>query len=170
MNTAIRHVWIAIVCLFVLVFGALSYIQFFAVKDLNANPLNTRQLYKNFDLARGALLVDGTPIAESVASDDQFDYQRVYHDPKLYSHLTGFYSLTYGANQLEGVMDDELTGQSDSQFYSRMINLLTGQSDEGASVELTIDPNLQKTAYNLIPDGQQGTIIVSEPKTGNILK
>ncbi|MDN5754638.1 MAG: penicillin-binding protein 2 [Micrococcaceae bacterium] len=169
MNTAIRHVWIAIVCLFVLIFGALSYIQFFAVKDLNANPLNTRQLYKNFDLARGALLVDGTPIAESVASDDQFDYQRVYHDPKLYAHLTGFYSLTYGANHLEGVMNDELNGQSDSQFYNRMVNLLTGQSTEGASVELTIDPALQKTAYNLIPDGQQGTIIVSEPKTGKIL-
>lgn len=169
MNTALRHVWIAVVGLFILVFGALSYIQFFAAADLNANPLNTRQLYKNFDLARGAILVDGKPIAESVPSDDQFDYQRVYEDPKLYSHLTGFYSLTYGANHLEGVMDDELTGQSDSQFYNRMVNLLTGQANEGASVELTIDPELQKTAYDLIPDGQQGTIIVSEPKTGNIL-
>lgn len=169
MNTALRHVWIAIIALFVLVFGALSYIQFFAVKDLNSNPLNTRQLFKNFDLARGAILVDGKPVAESVASHDQFDYQRTYADPKLYSHLTGFYSLTYGANMLEGVMDDELTGQSDSQFYKRMVNMLTGQQDEGASVELTIDPKLQKTAYDLIPDGQQGTIIVSEPKTGNIL-
>lgn len=169
MNTALRHVWIAVVALFILVFGALSYIQFFAAKDLNSNPLNTRQLYKNFDLARGPILVDGNPVAESVASHDQFDYQRTYADPKLYSHLTGFYSLTYGANMLEGVMDDELTGQSDSQFYKRMVNLLTGQADEGASVELTIDPKLQKTAYDLIPDGQQGTIIVSEPKTGNIL-
>lgn len=169
MNTALRHVWIAVVGLFILVFGALSYIQFFAAKDLNANPLNTRQLYKNFDLARGAILVDGDPIAESVASDDQFDYQRVYEDPKLYAHLTGFYSLVYGANHLEGTMDDELTGQSDSQFYDRMVNLLTGQANEGASVELTIDPKLQKTAYDLIPEGEQGTIIVSEPKTGNIL-
>ncbi|WP_372699600.1 peptidoglycan D,D-transpeptidase FtsI family protein [Arthrobacter sp. JSM 101049] len=169
MNTALRHVWIAVVGLFILVFGALSYIQFFAAKDLNANPLNTRQLYKNFDLARGAILVDGKPVAESVASDDQFDYQRVYEDPKLYAHLTGYYSLVYGANHLEGVMDDELTGQSDSQFYDRMVNLLTGQANEGASVELTIDPKLQKTAYDLIPDGEQGTIIVSEPKTGNIL-
>ena len=143
MNTALRHVWIAVVGLFILVFGALSYIQFFAAKDLNANPLNTRQLYKNFDLARGAILVDGDPIAESVASDDQFDYQRVYEDPKLYAHLTGFYSLVYGANHLEGTMDDELTGQSDSQFYDRMVNLLTGQANEGASVELTIDPKLQ---------------------------
>lgn len=169
MNAAIRHVWIAVVCLFILVFGALSYIQFFAAKDLNANPLNTRQLYKNFDLARGAILVDGKPVAESVASDDQFDYQRVYKDPLLYSHLTGFYSLTYGANQLEGVEDAELTGQSDSQFYNRMVNMLTGESDEGASVELTIDPKLQQTAYDLLPNGAQGTIIVSEPKTGNIL-
>lgn len=169
MNTALRHVWIAVIALFILVFGALSYIQFFAAKDLNSNPLNTRQLYKNFDLARGAILVGGKPVAESVPSDDQFDYQRTYSDPKLYSFLTGFYSLTYGANMLEGVMDDELTGQSDSQFYKRMVNLLTGQQDEGASVELTIDPRLQRTAYDLIPDGQVGSIIVSEPKTGNIL-
>lgn len=169
MNAAIRNVWIAVMVLFFLVFGSLSYIQFFAAKDLNANPLNTRQLFKDFDLARGAILVDGEPIAESEASDDQFDYQRVYNDPLLYAHLTGFYSLTYGGTHLEKELNDELTGQSDSQFFDRMVNLLSGNSEEGASVELTIDKRLQQVAFDVIPDGVQGTVIVSEPKTGNIL-
>ena len=50
-----------------------------------------------------------------------------------------------------------------------MVNLFSGKANEGASVELTIDGKLQKFVYDLIPDGSRGTIIVSEPKTGNIL-
>ena len=40
---------------------------------------------------------------------------------------------------------------------------------KGASVELTIDPEIQKLAYDLIPDGQRGSIVVTNPKTGAIL-
>jgi peptidoglycan glycosyltransferase len=36
-------------------------------------------------------------------------------------------------------------------------------------VELTIDPQIQKLAYDLIPDGQRGSIVVTNPKTGAIL-
>ena len=169
MNQAIRNVWIAILVFFTAIMGSLTYIQFFASQDLNANALNNRQLYRDFDLPRGAILVDGEPVAESVESDGDFKFQRVYHDPELYSHLTGFYSLTFGSKHLESVMNAELTGQSDSQFYDRLVNMLSGGTNEGASVELTIDPKLQQTAYNLLPDGVQGTIIVSNPKTGDIL-
>ena len=169
MNQAIRNTWIAVALLFVLCLGALSYVQFFAAEDLNNNALNKRQLFREFDLPRGAILVDGKPIAESKPSEGQFKYQRVYTDPELYAFLTGFYSLTNGSTQLESVMNDELTGQSQDQFFDRMINLFSGQANEGASVELTIDGKLQEYVYSLIPDGTRGTIIVSEPKTGNIL-
>jgi peptidoglycan glycosyltransferase len=36
-------------------------------------------------------------------------------------------------------------------------------------VELTLDPAIQKLAYDLIPDGQRGSIVVTNPKTGAIL-
>ncbi|PQZ90247.1 peptidoglycan glycosyltransferase [Arthrobacter sp. MYb227] len=169
MNQAIRNTWIAVMLLFVLCLGALSYVQFFNSKNLNENALNKRQLFRDFDLPRGAILVDGKPIAESVPSDGQFKYQRVYKDPNLYAHLTGFYSLANGSTQLESVMNPELTGKSQDQFFDRIINLVSGKENEGASVELTIDGKLQKFIYDLIPDGTQGSIIVSEPKTGNIL-
>ena len=169
MNQAIRNTWIAVMLLFVMCLGALSYVQFFAAEDLNNNALNKRQLFREFDLPRGAILVDGKPIAESKPSDGQFKYQRVYTDPELYTFLTGFYSLTNSSTQLEAVMNDVLTGQSQDQFFDRMINMFSGRANEGASVELTIDSKLQKYVYSLIPDGTRGTIIVSEPKTGNIL-
>ncbi|GAA5227541.1 penicillin-binding transpeptidase domain-containing protein [Paeniglutamicibacter antarcticus] len=169
MNQAIRNTWIAVMLLFVLGLGALSYVQFFAAKDLNQNALNNRQLFRDFDLPRGAILVDGKPIAESVPSDGQFKYQRVYTDPELYSHLTGFYSLANGSTQLESEMNPELTGKSQDQFFDRVVDLFSGRASEGAAVELTIDGDLQKRVYDLIPDGTRGTIIVSEPKTGNIL-
>lgn len=169
MNQAIRNTWIAIMLLFVLGLGALSYVQFFAAKDLNQNALNNRQLFRDFDLPRGAILVDGKPIAESVPSDGQFKYQRVYTDPELYAHLTGFYSLANGSTQLESEMNPELTGKSQDQFFDRLVDLFSGKASEGAAVELTIDGELQKYVYGLIPDGTRGSIIVSEPKTGNIL-
>ena len=169
MNQAIRNTWVAVMLLFVLSLGALSYVQFLASEDLNENALNNRQLFREFDLPRGAILVDGKPIAESEPSEGQFKFQRVYTDPELYSHLTGFYSLSNGSTQLESVMNEELTGQSQDQFFDRVINLFSGKANEGASVELTIDGELQNLVYDLIPDGTLGTIIVSEPKTGNIL-
>ncbi|MFL4472911.1 penicillin-binding transpeptidase domain-containing protein [Paeniglutamicibacter sp. MACA_103] len=169
MNQAIRNTWIAVMLLFVLSLGALSYVQFLASENLNENALNNRKLFREFDLPRGAILVDGKPIAESKPSEGQFKYQRVYTDPELYSHLTGFYSLSNGSTQLESEMNDELTGQSQNQFFDRVVNLFSGKANEGASVELTIDGELQKYIYGLIPDGTRGTIIVSEPKTGNIL-
>lgn len=170
MNQAIRNTWMAVMLMFLLALGALSYVQFFAAGDLNDNALNRRPLYKEFDLPRGAILADGKPIAESVpTTEGQFEYQRVYNDPELYAHLTGFYSLTFGSRQLESAMNKELTGQGDDQWLDRIQNLFSGQATEGASVETTIDPRLQRVAYDLIPNGVQGTIIVSEPKTGNIL-
>nr|WP_231713785.1 penicillin-binding protein 2 [Arthrobacter sp. zg-Y916] len=155
--------------MFLAILGSLTYVQFFAADDLNKNPINSRSLYQDFGKNRGSILVDGVPIAESVPSNDQFNYQRVYNDPELYSALTGFFSLSQGSYQLELAMNDELTGNTDQQFYDRLVQLFSGAQAEGASVELTIDPQLQRLAYDLIPEGQKGSIVMMDPKTGDIL-
>ncbi len=170
MNQAIKRVWVALTLLFVICLGGLSYIQFFDADQLSDNALNKRQLYREFDLPRGAILVDGKPIAESVPTDDgQFEYQRKYTDPETYAHLTGYYSLANGTTQLESSLNDWLTGTSSDLLYDRLLAMFTGKKTEGASVELTIDGALQKTAFNAIPDGVKATIIVTDPKTGDIL-
>ncbi|WAP51965.1 penicillin-binding protein 2 [Arthrobacter sp. ATA002] len=169
MNQAIRNSWIVALSMFILILGSLTYVQFFAAEELNADPNNNRTIYQNFGQNRGAILVDGAPVAESVPSDDQFNFQRVYHQPELYSQLTGYFSLVSGTTQLEKVMNDQLTGNSNQQFFDRLVQLVSGNPVQGASVELTIDSELQQLAYDLIPEGQKGSIVMMEPKTGNIL-
>lgn len=169
MNQAIRSAWIVAIGMFALVLGSLTYVQFFQAQELNDNPWNNRQLYQDFGRERGAILVDGRAIADSVPSNDQFNFQRVYNQPELYAHLTGYYSLSLGSTQLEDEMSEVLSGTDSSLFYDRMVRLFSGGDSAGASVELTIDPEIQQLAYDLIPDGQRGSIVVMEPATGNIL-
>lgn len=169
MNNAIRHAWVVSVGLFLVLFGALSFIQVALTDELNSHPDNVRQLYQDRGAPRGAVTVDGTAIAESVpAEGTTFDYQRVYHDPELYSGITGFFSIAEPPTGLEAAMNDYLTGQSDSQFFDRISSLFTGETTAGAQVELTLDPQLQQLAHETIPDGTRGSIIVTDVETGAV--
>lgn len=170
MNESIRYAWYGIVTIFVVLLGAASYIQVIGADDLRTHEANTRELYKQFGGPRGPILVDGEPIAESVSSDSSsFDYQRVYHQPEMYSGITGFYSLNYGQTGLEQHLHEWLSGTSDDLFVERIRQSLTGEENPGASVELTIDQVAQEAAYNALPEGIQASAIISEPDTGRIL-
>lgn len=172
MNQAIRRVWLAVVALLIVVLGATTYIQFFAADALNNNALNTsRKLDAANAQPRGAIIVGGTPIAESKKNADEstYSYRRVYKDSELYSGLTGYYSLDAGLTQLEASQNTVLTGSSDTQFFDRLANLFTGQANLGANVELTIDKKIQQAAYDALPDGKKGSITVLNPKTGEVL-
>lgn len=169
MNNAIRHAWVVSVGLFLVLFAALSVIQVALTEELNSHPDNVRQLYQDRGAPRGAITVDGSAIAESVPSEGtNFEYQRVYRDAELYSGITGFYSIAAQSTGLENSMNEYLTGQADSQFFDRLTSLFTGETLEGAQVELTLDPELQRLAYDTIPDGTRGTIIVTDVQTGDI--
>lgn len=168
MNRAIRHTWVAAVAIFTVLLLALTYVQFFAARTLEAHPWNNRSLYDQFGADRGAILVDGDPKASSVPSEDDFEYQRVYPDPLAYGHLTGYFSLVYGATGLEAALGEELSGASDEQFYDRVVSMFSGNQPTGASVELTIDPELQQTAYEVL-QGRKGAVVALDPETGAIL-
>lgn len=169
MNQAIRNSWIVAIALFALLFGSISYVQFFAVDSLNANPNNQRQLVKSFCSDRGPILVDGQAIAESVSTNTDCKFQRKYNDPLLYAGLTGFFSKFSGQHGVESVMRDELTGNSDDALFDRIAQTFTGAQPQGRSVELTIDSEIQQLAYDMIPDGVGGSIVVMNPKTGAII-
>ena len=169
MNQAIRHSWIAAVAMFALIFGAISYVQVVGAEELKANPLNSRTLLQNFCNDRGAIIVGGTPIAQSVPGSESCKFQRTYTQPELYAGITGFFSKNFGVTGLEKGMNEQLEGTSDQLFLDRVGQLFLGNQPKGASAELTIDPEIQKLAYDLIPDGQRGSIVVTNPKTGDII-
>lgn len=155
--------------MFALIFGALSYVQVVGADELKANAWNKRAILQDYCNDRGAIIVGGTPIAESVEGSETCKFQRTYSQPELYAGITGYFSQNYGATGLEVAMNDQLAGSSDQQFLDRIGQMFLGNQPKGASVELTIDPQIQKLAYDLIPDGQRGSIVVTNPKTGAIL-
>lgn len=170
MNQAIRNAWTVTIVLFLVLLGAASYIQVIGAETLNNNEHNSRQIYQQFGSHRGPILVDGEPIAESVETNSEnFEYQRQYNSTELYSGITGFYSLNYGATLLENKLNDVLSGTSDNQFVDRARALFTGEQVEGAQVELTIDQDIQELLYSKLPEGISASAVATDPTTGRIL-
>jgi peptidoglycan glycosyltransferase len=168
-NAPIRRLATVVVFMFVALLVSSTWIQFVAAKELNARPDNRRTLLSTFARERGQILVGGTPIARSVPVDDEYKWQRKYPKADLYSHVTGFYSFTYGSGGgIEGAQDALLSGQSDKLFYRRVSDLLTGRKPTGASLELTINAKAQQAADRAL-GSQRGAVVALSPETGAIL-
>ena len=168
MNTPLRRLASMVLVMFLVLIGSATSVQVFQANRLNNDPRNVRTLYREFGSARGPIVAAGTAVASSVPSDDPFRYQRSYAAGDLYSAVTGFYSIANGASGLESVENDVLTGRGDQLFFSRVRDLLTGRSPEGAAVETTILPAAQQAARDGLGD-QQGAVVAIDPSTGAIL-
>ena len=144
-----------------------TVIQVLSADTLNNDSRNVRPVYDTYKIKRGAILVNGQPVAQSVPSKDGYSYQRKY-DGKLYSAVTGFYSLYQGATGIESASNDYLTGKNSSQFFEQINALFSGNPVTGGSVELTIDPKVQKAAYDALGN-LTGAVVAIDPSTGNIL-
>ena len=169
MNKPIRRLSFVVALLFCTLLLSTTWIQFVTAQSLDNRPGNRRTLLESYSRERGAILVDGSPIAKSVPSKDELKYIRTYPQAKLYSQVTGYYSFTYGAGGgLEGAENSMLSGQSDKLFYRRVVDMVTGKAPSGASLELTIDPRAQKAADEALGN-QRGAVVALDVKTGAIL-
>ena len=169
MNEPIRRLSTLAAALFVALLVASTWLQVIGAESINERPDNRRTALKNYAQERGQILIDGQPLARSEPSDDELRWQRVYSDPELYAHLTGYYSFEYGAGGgLEGAANSLLTGTDDRLFYGRVSDILSGKRPVGASLELTINPRAQRAAREALGD-QQGAVVALDPRTGAIL-
>ncbi|HEX2810115.1 MAG TPA: penicillin-binding transpeptidase domain-containing protein [Kineosporiaceae bacterium] len=168
MNGPLRRLAAVVVVLFAALFASSTFVQFADADSLNKRPGNARTLYKEYSRQRGPIVIAGQEVARSVASQDRYQYRRTYPGGPMYSPVTGFYSVVYGETGLEDAENGLLAGTADQLFYRRISDLLTGRRPEGATVELTIDPKLQKIAWDALGD-QRGAVVALDPKTGNIL-
>lgn len=169
MNTPIRRLALVVFAMFTALLLATTWIQFVQADDLRDRPDNRRTLIDSYSRDRGAILVDGTPIAASERTDDELEWLRRYDQATRYAHVTGYYSFTYGAGLgLERAYDSLLAGTDDSLFYNRLADVVTGTPTTGASLELTIDPQVQAAAIEALGD-RQGAAVALDPSTGEIL-
>lgn len=168
MNRELKRVSVLVLAMFVTLLVSTSILGVFQADALNADPRNKRALQDTYLAQRGAILVAGQPVAQSVPSKDDYKYQRVYSNGPLYSAVTGFFPINGAPTGMEGALNEKLSGTSNSQFLDRLNSLFTGKNPQGASVELTIDPVAQKAAFDALGN-LQGAVVVLQPKTGRIL-
>ena len=169
MNQPIRRLSTLVAVMFVLLLGASTWIQVLGSQDINDRPGNRRTQLESYARERGQILLGGRAIASSSPTDDDLQWQRTYSDPQLYSHVTGWNSFTYGpGGGVEFAADGLLSGRDDRLFYDRLTSTIAGRTPKGASLELTIDPRVQRAADEALGD-QRGAVVALDPRTGEIL-
>ncbi|MFS0885840.1 peptidoglycan D,D-transpeptidase FtsI family protein [Aeromicrobium sp. 179-A 4D2 NHS] len=172
MNKPIRAMAVACLVMFLALLLNANVVQFVRADDLNAKDGNRRVIDEEFSRERGAIIVDGEPIARSVPVKDKWQFQRRYTDAKLYAPVTGYFSYVYGQEGIEKSYNSILSGSDDRLFVNRVIDVISNDQPQGGSVELTLDPAAQKAAFDGLADlGEEtrGAVVALDPQTGEVL-
>ncbi len=168
MNAPLRRVAISVLVLFTLLIINVNYIQVVRSDELRTNTSNTRVLAEEYDRERGALVVGGNPVAESVPTDGRLRYLRQYPQGPLYAAVTGYYSLVYSRTGMEQAENDLLAGSDPRLLVRRLADLFTGRDPAGGDVVLTLDPAVQEAAMSGL-EGVTGAVVALDPSTGAVL-
>ena len=172
MNRPIRTLAIGVMLMFLALLLNATYLQYVQADDLNNRADNRRVRDAEFSRQRGAILVRGQAVAESVASDDQFEFQRRYPKPFQYAHTTGFFAYVYGFSGVEATQNEVLSGSDPRLFVNRVVDTLSQKQPKGGSVTLTLDPRAQEAAFSGIQDlgaDTEAAVVALEPSTGRVL-
>lgn len=168
MNTPIRRTALVSMIMMALLLGNISFATIFREDSLYNHPQNRRVRVSEFGQSRGEILAGTTVVAISKPIDNSsFDYARSYPEGSLYAPVTGFYSYLYGRSELEQSYNAVLAGTDDSLFLQNIVDVLTGRSSGGASIETTLDPRAQKAASDALGDNE-GAVVAMNYKTGEI--
>lgn len=167
MNRQVRRVGLVLTLMFLALFAMASSIQVLRTEALYQDPRNVRASYEIYKTQRGAILVGGEAVVTSVPVNDAYRFLREY-ESQIYSPVIGFFSIFSGSTGLEREMNNYLSGQSSAQFFEQINALLDGTPVTGAAVELTLDPAVQRAAWDALGN-RKGAIIAIEPSTGRIL-
>lgn len=170
MNKQLKFLTRTVFIMFLALFFSVTMIQFVSADELRANELNMRTVKNGYKVERGSILVDGEPVAYSTPTSDTYRFVRQYSNGSLYSPITGYFSHSQGITGLELAMNQELSGSGNAQFFTRIMNTITGVAPQGSSVQTTIDPKVQEAAAAAMAEqGFEGAVVAIEPKTGRIL-
>ena len=147
-NTPVREIAIAVMVMILLLMANLTYVQVVKAADYREDARNKRVLLAEYSRKRGQISADGKVLASSVETNDRLRYQRQYPEGPVYAPVTGYYSVDFSSGGMERAEDAVLNGSDDRLFGRRLSDLITGRDPSGGNVVLTIDPDVQQTAYD----------------------
>ncbi len=175
MNAHVRRTFYLFVAGFVALVGMLAYWQVYARESLANNPENALQTQRAVQTPRGLILAgDGeTVLARSVKrrTGGNTVYDRFYPQGELFSNVVGYWSTKYGATGIEIGENSNLSGTAEPATLDGLINQMTGGPQPGNNVVLTLDPELQRVAYEGLAASVtgRGAVVAVDPKNGEIL-
>ena len=172
MNRVIRRLAIGLLLCYVVLFVQLNVLQVGKRDALRADVRNNRESVRTFDAPRGQIVTaDGAVVAQTVEipqeSRADFRYQREYPTKDLFANVSGYYTYSYGATQLEHLYGDVLRGDTPKQQL-----LAVGQTfsreDQTGSVVMTLRNDLQTAAKQAL-QGREGSVVVLDVRSGAVL-
>lgn len=176
MNKPIARVSVAVILMVVALLANATYVQVFKADKLRSDPRNNRVLLDEYSRQRGAITADGgSVIAVSTPTDSRLKFLRTYPaaTAEAFAPVTGYYSFQYGSTGLEQYENSILNGNDDRLFGQRFMDMFSGRDPRGGNVVTTINPRLQKVAFdglrNGCTGGCRGAVVAIQPNTGKIL-
>jgi Cell division protein FtsI/penicillin-binding protein 2 len=168
-NVGIRRVGIAVTALMLLLVAQLTYLQVVDAKTLAHDPRNGRDILKDLRAPRGTIIsADDQILAISKPSHDVYKLQREYPQGALVSQVVGYQSLVIGTTGLEKTYNDVLTGNGGSKLGLRdVVDFFRGTKRVG-NLKTSLRVDVQLVVKNALGE-QKGSVVVIEPKTGEIV-
>ncbi len=169
MTKELRRLSIIMLFMFIALFASTSWIQVVHADALGQRPENRRTLLDSYEIQRGAILVDGYPIAYSVPSSDVYSFQRVYDEGAMWAPVTGYFNpALQSSTGIERALNADLAGTGASAFFASVERIFSGQPQRGYNADLTLSAAGQRAAWEAL-EGLQGAVLAIEPATGRIL-
>ncbi|MFC9908229.1 peptidoglycan D,D-transpeptidase FtsI family protein [Streptomyces sp. NPDC127197] len=167
MNKTIRRASVFVLLLVFALLVRATWVQFYDGQALADDKNNRRNAIELYSEPLGNIVVGGEAVTGSVPmKSGDLAYRRTYTDGPLYAAVTGYSSQAFGATQLEGIYRDLLDG-TDNRLKS-VLNTVTNKRSDPGNVITTIDPDVQKAAYDALGD-KKGAAVAIDPTTGKIL-
>ena len=181
-SNSIKQVMVVFLFCFVALISYIAYFQVFSAPNIAEQQGNQRLWAKRNEVLRGTIYDRNKNALTTSARIDALKQKRTYVNGDLYVHALGYIDTKYGLTGLEANYDSDLTN------YNKITNNISNLSKDfsmdklkqvfknrkedevkiGNGVITTLDPTLQKIAYDALGNSK-GAVVALNPKTGEVL-
>ena len=168
MSKQIRNLGVFLALCYAALFVQVNRLTVFEAESLQDKPENTRSVVRDFSSPRGDIVTaDDVVIAESVPSDDRYEFQRRYPRGDLFGHVTGFFAFELGDAGVESEYNGYLTGDDIGLRLDRLDDLFVDRDVVG-DVILSMRDDVQQVARDAL--GQtEGSVVALDPRNGEVI-
>ena len=170
-KSELKRIVILMAGLIALFLGAIIYLSYFYIFEADTvrnHPSNRRGYIEEAQIKRGDIY-DRNGELLATSKGEPGHYHREYSYPILYSHIIGYSHPSLGKSGLEASRNDDLLNRNSNRAIVLISNWLSNKKQDGNSLILTIDTQVQSKAREILEENaERGSIVVMNPKTGEV--